>query len=179
MVNRSARNITLVALAGFGIALLALGPACSNEPDVTYGKPGLLSKDNLPGEAGAEPLSCGGDGGSDGGGACTVSWKKDIFPKMMTTWSCATANCHAPANKQPPTIDGTKPDDAYTTLTGYKMSTKPMLNYIDTMGDPTKSTIECNLGGSCQPTMPNNGVSLTSDERCQLHSWLACGAPNN
>ncbi|MEO6417919.1 MAG: hypothetical protein ABIP39_00830 [Polyangiaceae bacterium] len=178
MANRSARNVSLAVLTGLGIALLALGPACSTEPEVTYGKPGLLSKDNLPGEAGAEPLLCAGDGGAEGG-ACTVSWKKDIFPKMAGAWSCASANCHAPANKQAPTIDATKADESYTTLTGYKMSTKPMLNYIDTNGDPSKSTIECNLGGSCQPTMPNNGVSLTADERCQLHSWLACGAPNN
>jgi predicted CxxxxCH...CXXCH cytochrome family protein len=179
MANRAARNVTIVVLTGLGIALVAMGPACSNEPDVTYGKPGLLTKEALPGEAGAEPLLCAGDAGADGG-PCSVSWKKDIFPKMVGAWTCAASNCHAPGNKQAPAIDPADENASYTTLAGYKMSTKPMLNYIDNGGDPAKSSMECNLGGGCNPTMPiGNGMPLTQVERCQLHSWLRCGAPNN
>jgi len=97
------------------------------------------------------------------------------------SWQCATAACHAPANKQAPPIDPADPAAALTALQGYKLTQSAQtLNYIDKSGDPTKSSIECNLGGSCPPTMPiGNGKPLTMAERCNLHVWLACGAPNN
>lgn len=171
-------------LVAFGAALLAIGPACTSEADVTFGKPANLSKENLPGEAGAELLVCGGEGGSAGdGGPCSVSWKTDIYPRMVGPdgWQCATSTCHAPANKQAPAIDPMDPTMAHTALLAYKMTrSKQTLNYIDTSGDPSKSSIECNLGGGCNPTMPSgNGKPLTLAERCQLHAWLLCGAPDN
>jgi len=175
----------LVAASGavFGAGtFLALVGACSGEPDVNYGNPGNLSKSNLPGEAGLEPLVCDAGAVVDGG-PCPVSWKTDIYAKMIGTdaWQCATAACHAPANKQAPPIDPTNAAAALTALQGYKLTqSAKTLNYIDKSGDPSKSSIECNLGGACAPTMPEgSGKPLTQAEKCNLHIWLACGAPNN
>src|SRR5215831_12305234 len=93
--------IALSASLGAGVLLAA---ACSSEPDVNYGNPTTLSKTNLPGEAGVEPLACG-DGGPvklpDGG--CSVSWKGDLYPKMVgpDNWQCSTAACHQPGKQAP------------------------------------------------------------------------------
>lgn len=171
--------MTLGASLGAGLVTVA---ACSSEPDVKYGNPSTLNKDNLPGEAGLEPLSCG-EGGvvtTDDGG-CAVSWKNDIYMRMIGNdgWQCATSQCHAPG-KQSPSIDPADAGGAYASLSAYKMSTRPQLNYIDKSKDPSKSSIECNLSGACNPAMPiGGGKPLTDDERCKLHVWLQCGAPNN
>jgi hypothetical protein len=175
----------LAVAGGLALAAIPLFLACSLENDVRYGNPGNLNKDNLPGEAGLEPLACGGGdgggGGREGGAGCSVSWSQDIYPRMIGNagWQCATAACHAPG-KEPPAIDTANAAAALTALKAYSMKTRPNLKYIDTSGDPSKSTIECNLGGGCNPTMPiGAGKQLTSAERCDLHAWLQCGAPNN
>ncbi len=187
MTRRARRTVgVLAALATLAGAIVGAA-ACSSEPATKYGTPGNLKKDNLPGEAGIEPLVCSGEGGiSDAGGggtgdACAVSWSKDIFPNMVGTkgWQCATAACHAPGNTDPP-IDPANPGAALTSLKGHKLASKPTLNYIDNSGDPAKSTIECNLAGQCSPAMPiGAGRQLTDVERCKLHAWLTCGAPSN
>jgi hypothetical protein len=184
--RRARRHAFLFATIGTLASAIVGAAACSSEPSTKYGNPGALKKDNLPGEAGIEPLVCGADGGGDagtGGGpdACAVSWKNDIWANMVNAkaWQCATGACHAPGNTQP-AIDPMDSNAALTSLKGYKLMSKPTLNYIDTSGDPSKSSIECNLSGQCSPPMPTGaGRQLTSDERCKLHAWLLCGAPNN
>jgi hypothetical protein len=166
------------------IALAVVG-ACGGEPETHYGNPNTLKKSNLPGEAGIEPLACSGDAGASDaalqGDACAISWSKDIYPNMLgpDKWQCATSACHAPG-KQVPAIDPQNAGAALTSLKAYKMSTKPNDTYIGTTGDPSKSTIECNLSGQCDPAMPiGAGKQLSNDERCRLHAWLQCGAPSN
>jgi hypothetical protein len=185
MLTRRSRRIAFFGTIGAFVASLLGAAACSSEPAVHYGNPGNLKKDNLPGEAGIEPLTCSDDGGDAGTGggpdACAVSWKNDIWAQMVNAkgWQCATAACHGGGNQAPP-IDPMNATTALDSLKGYKLMSKPNLNYIDTSGDPTKSTIECNLSGQCSPAMPiGTGRQLTSDERCKLHAWLLCGAPNN
>lgn len=181
-----ARRFVFVAGSAAALAIAAaVGSACGTEPETHYGNPNNLKKSNLPGEAGIEPLACSGDAGvSDAalqGDACAISWSKDIYPNMVgdQKWQCATAACHAPG-KQVPAIDPQNAGAALTSLKAYKMTTKPNDTYVGTTGDTTKSTIECNLNGQCDPVMPiGAGKQLTNDERCQLHAWLQCGAPNN
>ena len=187
MLTRRARRhaIFLASIGTLASAIVGVA-ACSSEPSTKFGNPGALKKDNLPGEAGIEPLVCSDDGGSDGGSAggpdaCVISWKNDIWANMVGTkaWQCGTGACHAPGGQTPP-IDPMDSNAAYNSLKAYKLTSKPALNYIDTSGDPSKSTIECNLSGQCSPAMPiGAGRQLTSEERCKLHAWLLCGAPNN
>ncbi len=184
MMSRRARRTVAVLAAVASLAAVIIGAAsCSSEPATKYGTPGNLKKDNLPGEAGIEPLVCGAEAGAapSGPDACAVSWSKDLFPNMVDPkgWQCATAACHAPGNTAPP-IDPANAGAALTSLKGHKLASKPALNYIDPSGDPAKSTIECNLSGQCSPGMPiGAGRQLTDVERCKLHAWLVCGAPNN
>jgi hypothetical protein len=176
----TARHAAHAALAAV-VAFCACTTACSTEPAVKWGNPGNLNKDNLPGEAGTEALVCDGGGSGGEGGTCGVSWKNDIFPKMTgnDAWQCATANCHAPGSTAP-VIDPADPAKALASLKAFKMLSRPNLSYIDTSGDPAKSSMECNLSSGCNPAMPiGNGKQLSLAERCQLHTWLACGAPNN
>jgi hypothetical protein len=185
MMSRRARRTTVIVTVLASLVGIVVGvAACSSEPDVKYGNPGNLKKDNLPGEAGIEPLVCTGEAGiadAGTGDACAVSWKNDIWANMpdQKGWQCATASCHV-AGQTLPTIDPKDPSAALASLKAYKLMSKPNLNYIDTSGDPTKSTIECNLSGECSPEMPiGAGRILTDAERCKLHAWLTCGAPNN
>jgi hypothetical protein len=182
MTRRNSWLALSAAVLAFGCAVIGAA-ACSSEPDVHYGNPTTLNKDNLPGEAGLEPLACGGEGGAttSADGGCAVSWSGDLYARMIGNngWQCATSACHAPGH-QAPAIDPGDASAAYASLKAYKMSTKPGVSYIDTSGDPSKSSIECNLGGGCNPVMPiGNGTPLSETERCKLHVWLQCGAPNN
>jgi hypothetical protein len=169
------------------VATALIGAACSSEPSVNYGSPGSLNESQLPGEAGSEPLSCGdaglegGAGGGDGG--CTVSWTNDLYPKMTSTdptaWGCATANCHAKTGNEI-VIDPTDPAKALAALEAYHLTSQPELAYVSTSGDPTKSTIECNVSAACTPAMPQAPFQpLSNADRCALDAWLRCGAPGN
>jgi hypothetical protein len=169
------------------MAIALIAAACSSEPSVNYGSPGNLNEAQLPGEAGVQPLSCGdaglegGAGGGDGG--CTVSWSKDLYPKMTasdpTAWGCATSNCHGKTGNAP-LIDPTDPAKALASLEAYHMISQPQLAYVSTSGDPTKSTIECNVSAGCTPAMPQTPFPpLSNADRCALDTWLRCGAPGN
>ena len=162
--------------------------ACSSDQPVTYGSPGNLNEAKLPGEAGVAPLSCDGgitgdDAAGDDGGACAVSWTKDLYPKMTATgmgaWGCATANCHAVAGNGP-VIDPKDPVKALKSLEAYRLMSKPGTPYVSTSKDPSQSTMECNVSGGCSPAMPQAPfVPLSDADRCALDAWLRCGAPGN
>lgn len=193
MVRRStviASASSLLVVAGIGTALLLA--ACSQPPETNYGNPAGLRRDNLPGDAGSSevtPSNCptpvtgagSGDGGSEGGATCAVSWANDIFPNMKPDgpWKCTTqTTCHG--GVQAPVIDGTSGSTAYLSLKDYKIPgrTTPYINAGST--DPTQSSMDCNLQGKCGNSMPlAPGRVLTHDEICLLETWLACGAPNN
>jgi hypothetical protein len=167
----------------FTAGVTAVFVACSAEPATKYGTPAGLSFDKLPGEAGIEPLACDGGFVSDAGpDACGVSWRRDIFPRMTAAdggWQCASGPCHGPSSKQEPIIvlDASA---ALADLKAYSLPSRPADKYIATTKDPNASTIECNLGGTCGVTMPiGTGRPLTNAERCAMHAWLACGAPDN
>lgn len=193
-VDNRAMPLRTVLDRAIGVATLALAVvgsvACSSEPTVNYGSPGNLNEAKLPGEGGAEPLSCEGGieageggGGGTGDGGCAVSWTNDLYPKMTSgdphTWGCATANCHAKAGNGP-VIDPTDPAKALAALQAYHLLSQPSLAYVDKSGDPSKSTIECNVSGGCTPAMPQAPFApLSEGDRCQLDAWLRCGAPGN
>jgi hypothetical protein len=180
--GRVARGFLLIAAIAAGS--LAIVAACSEPPGTDYANPSGLRRDNLPGEAGAAPLVCGGDAGADAasaGGPCAVSWSKDIFPSMAAdgAWKCASAGkCHGGA--QAPQINASSADTAYESLRGYMISGSPYPYINPDASDPSQSTIECNLHQSCGSPMPiAPGTPLTDTELCKLDVWVRCGAPKN
>ena len=186
------RTRSRLALAAVVIgAAAALAFACAL-PDTHYGAPSDLGASKLPGtdtlacDAGEFASDAGdaGDAGdaraaSDGGPSCAVSWRADLYPKMTAAWGCTTSACHG-ADAAAPFIDGTNATTALRDLEAWQLSTHPGVPYIGTTGDFSKSTIDCNLGGFCTPTMPVLPArQLSSEERCMLRAWLSCGAPDN
>ncbi len=182
MLTRGSMALLSFVAAGACGGLFAI-VACSQAPETNFGNPVGLRRDNLPGEGGTESLICANaDAGGSADGGCNVSWSRDIFPNVKAEgpWKCADATkCHG--GVQSPKIDTTSASAAYASLKDWKIpgSTNP---YINTAGggDPTKSTIECNLQSQCGQGMPESpGRALTHDEICQVDAWLRCGAPNN
>ena len=182
------RSRLALAVVVIGAAAGALAFACAL-PDTHYGAPSDLAASKLPGSdtlaCDAGELSAGEAGAADGGDAgeagtsCAVSWRADLYPKMTNAWGCTTSACHG-ADAAAPFIDGTNATTALHDLEAWQLSTHPGVPYVGTSGDFTKSTIDCNLGGFCTPTMPVLPArQLTSDERCMLRAWLTCGAPDN
>jgi hypothetical protein len=176
---------------GFGVMLLASLAAqvasCNAAPaDTVYGNPNTLDRKNLPGEAGAEPLSCGGggDGGGGGkkydGGACP-SFENDIFPYFKATtgkWRCTDVTCHG--GTQAPKIDGTSAATCFASLQQVTVAGKAYIPSADSgpTNDPAATTILCNLQGACGTRMPEApGQDPTADDLCMLQAWLSCGAP--
>lgn len=172
------RKIVSVLVASGAGGLLLYMASCSAEPVVQYGNPGNLKKELLPGEGGVEPLSCA-DAGPVSPDACPVSWKTDIYARMIGNagWQCAVSGCHSGPGASKPDIDPANPATAYDQLRKYQFSKR---SYVDTSGDPSKSSLECNLSQLCAPAMPLAPGKLPSnDERCKVNTWLRCGAPNN
>lgn len=192
MLSRGHLALLSFAALGAGAAVsLVLVAACSSVPETNFGNPSGLSRDRIPGEGGIEALVCtgagtgtdggGGGGGGGDGGACGVSFARDIFPNMKAegAWKCADGKCHG--GTQAPKIDISSGATAYTSLKDWMIpgSATPYIN-TDAGGDPTKSTIECNLLSQCGQGMPESpGRALTHDEICVIDAWLRCGAPNN
>jgi hypothetical protein len=188
------------------MAGLASSTACGNydPPDVAkYGPPNGLNQKvaNAPPAAtdSGTPPASGGDSGPAAGPTyacvvaggtlvpattCSVSWSKDLFPKMQSggAWNCAGSSCHASAST-PPVLTG----DAhafYTTLANYTgtvtsgaQAGQPYFNPCST--DPTKSTFVCNL----QPTgfcgMLGMPLGTPVANPAPIATWVGCGAPEN
>jgi len=174
----------VVLVASVGSLVFA---ACDLEPDTKYGPHSGLSKSNLPvppaGEGGSGEAGVVCDGGVPDAGACTVSFSKDIWGKMSTTWHCSDASCHGGNSIAPYMLDNAS--DAYTNLTAYMIGTKPYFNPCST--DPDASAFVCNVStpstcGSAQmpftnPTLGSGPMSTT--DLGLVTTWVQCGAPNN
>jgi len=169
------------------IGCAAVAVACSERAGTLYGQPSGLRSSNLPGEGGSEPVICGAsvdigvDGGpvvDDAGGACAVSFARDIYPHVTGegAWRCAgDGRCHGAA--QPPLLDAGTPASAYAGLRAMSVGGVP---YLVDSGDPKGSSFLCNVSGGCGSPMPiAPGRGLTPGEICRIEAWLRCGAPNN
>ncbi len=170
------------ALAAAG-AIVVL--ACGENATTSYGNPSGLSHANLPGEAGISALVCdagaleGGAAPTDGG--CAVSWSADIAPKMAAAgaWKCASGGkCHGA--QQAPLLDAATPAALYASLQAATVNGNPYPYLNPDSGDPTQSSIECNLAQACGNGMPlAPGTPLTPGELCAIDTWVRCGAPQN
>ena len=106
---------------------------------------------------------------------CTVSFTKDILPKLAAA-SCAASACHGTAT--PPLIDPSSASKTYAALTAFHLS-----NGVPYVQPKTailvKSSMHCHLRGTCGTKMPPPGVTLPAGLLDATDSWLMCGAPLN
>jgi hypothetical protein len=162
---------------------------CVSVPETSFGDPTGLRTQNIPGEGGvvitgaceaglpADILDASRDAEA---GACKVSFANNLYPRFLADggWKCSAPACHA-AGGQLPLLDAASPDTILAALHAYTLEGRPYLvASTDGGGDPTKSSIYCNLSGSCGVAMPQ-GQRLVPQEVCALETWLRCGAPNN
>jgi hypothetical protein len=184
---RETRRIVLTATAVLGVATaLALG--CNLDAGTKFGDHAGLSKDNLPApslsDSGTNLGSlCNGQGPIDGG-ACTVSWKNDIWPMMSSSgaWKCGDAKCHGAKVNAP--YDLSSENNAYLSLIAWQTNNKVYVNPCTT--DPDASSFLCNLNttSSCGTKMPYPDSVLGSGpvnpaDYDKLTTWVKCGSPKN
>jgi hypothetical protein len=160
------------------VAVHGIVVGCSEPAATSYGNPNTLDRKNLPGEGGAEPLTCsaGDAGGADAG---CPSFRKDIYPLLANTgpWKCADGKCHAPPTSQAPLIDMGTPETCLQSLQQIKVLGR---QYVPTDGnrDPSASTFLCNLQGTCGSPMPKppTGSTPTTTDLCKVEAWIKCGS---
>ena len=157
--------------------------------DKKYATPDSLRNANAPdpynpaldgGEAGTTGAAlCDGKGPIDGG-ACTVSFKTDILPKLVT--DCGA--CHTATGGITPQIDNASAEKTYANFIKQgqtkPIDNKPYINPCST--DKATSTILCNMSatGTCGQGMPQGKIGqLSTDLAAKLDTWLTCGSPNN
>jgi hypothetical protein len=175
------------------VATIAWLGCTSTFPETPYGDPSGLRSQNIPGEggviivgaceAGLPPdILAVGDAGTVEGGApssCKVSFSRHLYPRMLPDggWRCAASACHG--GSQPPTMDASSAEAILGSLRGTALTGLPyIMAATDGGGDPTKSSIYCNLARSCGSPMPPS-PALAPTEVCALETWLRCGAPAN
>jgi hypothetical protein len=120
------------------------------------------------------------------GGACSVSFTNDIYPKMQSggTWGCAVAGtCHGGATA--PNLQGSTAASFYTGLAtdGVPVNgvTVPVVNPCST--SPTESVFVCvtvptGATGACSSQMPIS-TPISAADNATIATWVACGAPFN
>jgi hypothetical protein len=123
---------------------------------------------------------------------CAVSWKTDIYPKMLATgeWSCAKSSCHESTNGAlEPYFFGLgvapTPAGAYSLIAASSAYPKRTINPCSKVAND--SYLYCNIGGAgseqCGKPMPliqrNNPTDPPPVGADKLKTWLECGAPNN
>jgi|CXWL01.1.fsa_nt_gi hypothetical protein len=151
--------------------------SCSEPSATPFGNPNGLDRKNLPGEGGAEPLTCAGDAGGSLDGGCP-SFATDIYPALRPTgaWRCSDQVCHGGATL--PAISSTSAAACLDSLRKIKVKDIPYVVAADGGKDPSASSLLCNLHGSCGSKMPKPpGVDLTNADLCKIEVWLKCGAP--
>ena len=183
-----------MALAG--VALVGVALACGEtdytkgEYDKKYADPDSLRGDYPPdpynpaldgGDAGTSVAALCDGGGPIDGGACTVSFKNDLMPKLIK--ECGA--CHT-ATGTAPRMDNANAAATYENflLQGRTkpINGKPYINPCST--DKATSTIACNIAATnpCGLAMPQLTPGVLSKEptlAAQLDTWLGCGSPNN
>ncbi len=202
------QNLAMRTMLALGLAL-ATGAlavvACTTDyqkglEDPNFGAPNALAGQKQPGSStDLAPVGADGGGGGGGGtasnivcvttggtivdgGACAVSFAKDVLPALGNS-TCTQTSCHGGATPpSPPRIEPSDPSGMWTEFASFKMNTGglPYINPCST--DKTKSGIACNLyaTGACGVKMPLGGTpQVAQADIDKIEQWLACGSPNN
>jgi hypothetical protein len=183
------------------LSAVAAAAACTTDyqqgkGDPLYGGPNALAGQRPPGVTsdvaseggaptdtpGSKPVCVAAGGSLVDGGACTVSFSKDILSAFGIA-NCGTTNCHGGATpRNEPGIEPSDPTTTWTKLQAFTISTG--LPYINPCTiDDTKSSMGCNMiaegqAGACGVHMPS-GAQLPADAITKINTWLKCGSPNN
>jgi len=106
---------------------------------------------------------------------CSVTYTKNILPKIRDQWRCGAGGCHsAPLATGATTVfDSTNVDSTYTTLTTTVHSGKKLVD--TTSAVPADSAIYCLMQGTCGERMPRQGVDPL--DLSLVETWLKCKAP--
>ena len=104
-------------------------------------------------------------------GPCTVSYEKEIYPKVQEQWRCGDSLCHGAASSTL-RMDTTNPDATFALLTSHVHMGKKLVDVSAT--DPNASSLFCLMKGTCGKRMPYQGVSAT--DLAIVETWLRCSA---
>jgi hypothetical protein len=127
------------------------------------------------------------------GDTCAVSFKTDIFPRLVATgsWGCGKSGCHEYlAGQEAPYGFGLgankpTPESAYGAMAAGSSLPKAVINPCTK--DINSSYLYCNIGGTgvaqCGTPMPlgarPDATSAPPEGADKLKTWLECGSPNN
>ncbi len=194
-------------LAAIGVASIAssalVASACTSDyqlgkGDPSYGGPNALAGQRPPGatsdnvdEAGAQtggtavgskPKCVTAGGSLVDGGACAVSFSKDVLGAFGTA-GCSSPSCHGGATpRNEPRIEPSDGPAMWQEFQAFTITNgKIYVNPCST--DDKQSMMGCNLyatgaPGACGIHMPTTG-QLAPDVVTKVETWLKCGAPNN
>jgi hypothetical protein len=171
------------------MGLLAGG--CATEEEVLFGEPGRVT-------GGFEGVTVTGGSSCQVNGACTVSWRQQIYPQVLDgpPGSCGAFGCHRDGAGN--FIFSADPDEAYDSLLAFDL---PAGRSYVVPCEPSLSHIMCNLRfeagvdnpyvgpdaeftGGCGSSMPKVDATVDSAPLAQedldlLAEWILCGAPKN
>ncbi len=106
---------------------------------------------------------------------CTVTYTKNILPKIRDQWRCGAGGCHsAPLAAGATTVfDTTNADATYATLTTTTHAGKKLVDTTSAVA--ADSAIYCLMQGTCGERMPRQGVDPL--DLALVETWLKCKAP--
>jgi hypothetical protein len=106
---------------------------------------------------------------------CTVTYTKDVLPKIKDQWRCGAGGCHsAPLATGAVTVfDTTNADATYAKLTTTVHGGKKLVD--TTSAAPSDSALYCLMQGTCGERMPRQGVDPL--DLALVKTWLECKAP--
>ena len=106
---------------------------------------------------------------------CSVTYAKDVLPKIRDQWRCGAGGCHsAPLATGAVTVfDTTNADTTYAKLTTTVHGGQKLVD--TTSAVPGDSAIYCLMQGTCGERMPRQGVDPL--DLALVETWLKCKAP--
>lgn len=106
---------------------------------------------------------------------CSVTYAKDILPKIRDQWRCGAGGCHsAPLAAGATTVfDTTSADTTYAKLTTTVHAGKKLVDTSSAV--PGDSALYCLMQGTCGERMPRQGVDPL--DLTLVETWLKCKAP--
>ena len=166
----------------FGVAFFG-AQACSN--DVPAPPPFKAESAQQSGDATDEPADPGANDPASSEGlspepgapldpaACSVTFTKDILPKVRDQWRCGASACHGNPTVNKPVMDTTNADATYALLTTFVHQGKKVVNTSSMNADD--SSLYCLMQGTCGARMPQQGVDAL--DLAMVKAWLECNAP--
>jgi hypothetical protein len=181
---RTVRSLQYVA---FGVAFLAASAcAAKDEPPPPFPSSGALtsggasaddeaSPEDTSDPGSGEPTLAPSQGAPLDPAACSVTFTKDVLPKIRDQFRCGASGCHsAPLAAGAKTVmDTTNADATYALLTTAVHGGKKLVDTSST--SPSDSSLWCLMQGTCGARMPRQGVDAF--DLALVESWLECKAP--